>query len=271
MDNRIIIGDFVKLTGSTMKTVLYYHKIGLIPEPARSAGGYRLYGPAELTRMQTIKHLKNLGFDLKRIKEILGDIHRHKTLREVLLSLQTELVSEKKSLEERIVSIEKLLHEKTVLLDEDSFTSPSFQMIIDILGPEQIEKYTQTCPELFEQQRKVHNILDDFHWGEDNRDNLGDLAGYFKEHPQEYQIALEYGARLARAAQLPEDDPEVITLARESARFIKSMPQVAEILSKQAEIKKPLASLYSDLVANVLTPSQVKFGQLLRQFLVSEN
>jgi len=31
--NRIKISDFVKLTGSTLKTIIYYHKIGLLPEP----------------------------------------------------------------------------------------------------------------------------------------------------------------------------------------------------------------------------------------------
>ena len=97
MQNRIKISDFVKLTGSTLKTIKYYHEIGLLQEPERSPGGYRLYGPAELTRMQVIKHLKFLGLDLKRIKEILGDIHNHKTLREVLQSLRIDLLSEKKS------------------------------------------------------------------------------------------------------------------------------------------------------------------------------
>ena len=60
MDNRIKIGHFVQLTGSTLKTVLYYHKIGLLQEPERSPGGYRLYGSAELSRMQLIKHLPRL-------------------------------------------------------------------------------------------------------------------------------------------------------------------------------------------------------------------
>ena len=71
MENRIKIGDFVKLTGSTLKTVIYYHKIGLLPEQVRSPGGYRLYGPAELNRMRLIKRLKSLGLDLKHIKEIM--------------------------------------------------------------------------------------------------------------------------------------------------------------------------------------------------------
>ena len=91
MENRIKIGDFVKLTGSTLKTVRYYHKIDLLPKPERSTGGYHLYGPAELNRMRLIKHLKSLGLDLKRIKEVLGDVNNNATLQEVLQSLRNEL------------------------------------------------------------------------------------------------------------------------------------------------------------------------------------
>ncbi|MHB8125290.1 MAG: MerR family transcriptional regulator [Desulfitobacteriaceae bacterium] len=61
MEKHIKIGDFVKLTGSTLKTINYYHKISLLPVPERSAGGYRLYGSTELNRMRLIKRLKSLG------------------------------------------------------------------------------------------------------------------------------------------------------------------------------------------------------------------
>jgi DNA-binding transcriptional MerR regulator len=271
VENRIKISDFVKLTGSTLKTVIYYHKIGLLPEPERSPGGYRLYGPAALNRMQLIKYFKRLGLDLKRIKEILGDIHNRKTLREVLQSLQDQLLSEKKSLEERMAKIEKLLSEDTAPLDRDSFASPSFQLCAEILGPHQMEKYARTCPELYDQQRKVYGILDNFQWGEDYRETFLALAAFFKAHPQQYQISLDLGARLARLAQLPEDDPEVEALARESAGFIKSIPQLMEILGRQPGIKNPLASLYKDMVAEVISPAQAKHGQLLQQYLSPED
>ena len=270
MNNRIKISDFVKLTGSTLKTVMYYHKIGLLQEPERSLGGYRLYGPAELSRMQLIKHLKYLGLDLKRIKKILGDINDHKTLREVLQSLRSELLSEKKSLEERVTKIEMLLSEETILLNEDTFGSPSFQMISEILKPDQIEKYAITCPELFDQQRKLFGILDDFQWGEDYQETFRALAEFFNEHPQQYQISLNLGARLAKLAQLPEDDPEVEALAHESAEFIKSIPQLKEMLCKNPGIKKPLVNLYNDLVSNVISPAQVKHGRLLQQYLTKD-
>jgi DNA-binding transcriptional MerR regulator len=265
VENRIKISDFAKLTGSTLKTIIYYHKIGLLQEPERSPGGYRLYGPVELTRMQLIKRLKSLGLDLKHIKEILGDTKNLRTLREVLQSLRVELLNEKKSLEERVAKIEILLSEDMVLLDEDTFESPSFQMIAEILGPEQIEKYVQTCPEVFEQQRKLFGILDDFQWGEDYRETFRALAEYFQAHPEKYQMALDYGVRYARLAQLPEDDPEIEILARESAEIIKSIPVLAE--SNHFELSKAVESLYNEMVAGVLSPAQMKHKQLVEQYL----
>lgn len=267
MENRIKISDFVKLTGSTLKTVKYYHKIGLLPEPERSQGGYRLYGPAELNRMRFIKHLKSLGLDLQHIKDILGDVHIDRTLRQVLQSLRMDLLSEVKTLEERVEKIDTLLAEDTVLLDEDTFGSPSFQKITEILGPDQMEKYARTCPEIFDQHQKLYSILDDFQWGEDYRETFRALAEYFKAHPEQHQISLDYGVRLARVAQLPEDDPEIEVLARESADFIKSIPLLKEILCKQTGPKKPLENLYSEMVAVVLSSAQIKFNQLLQQYL----
>lgn len=269
MKNRIKISDFVTLTGSTLKTIIYYHKIGLLPEPERSEGGYRLYGAAELTRMQLIKRFKSLGLDLKRIKEVLGDTHNHKTLREVLESLRFDLLSEKKSLEERIAKIELLLSEDKVLLDEDVCDSPSFQMITDILKPEQIESYAQTCPELFDQQRKLLGILDDFQWGEDYQETFRALAQYFQAHPEEYQMALDYGVRLSNLSQLSEDDPEIEIVARESTEFIKSIPQLRELLCNQPGMKQPHASLYNDMAANVYSPARMKHMQLFQKYLSS--
>lgn len=267
MENRIKIGDFVKLTGSTLKTIKYYHKIGLLCEPRRSSGGYRLYGPAELSRMLLIKRLKSLGLDLQRIKEILGESNNRRTLREVLRYLQIELLNEKKSLEKRIAKIEKLLKEDEVRLDEDAFESPSFKMIAEILGPDQIERYEQTYPEIYDQHQKLHGILDNFQWGEDYRDTFRALAEYFRAHPGQYQMALDSRERLAKLDRLPEDDPEVEALARESVELIKSMPLLEEILCSQSGPKKPFEGLFNEVVAGVLSPARMKHKQLIEQYL----
>ena len=93
------------------------------------------------------------------------------------------------------------------------------------------------------------------------------MAEYFKTHPKAYQIALDYGVRLARLDQLSEDDPEVEALARESAEFIKSIPQLREMLCNQSGIKKPLESLFNNLVSNVISPARVRHMHLLQECL----
>jgi DNA-binding transcriptional MerR regulator len=267
MNDRIKISDFVKLTGSTLKTVMYYHKIGLLKEPERSPAGYRLYGSAELSRMQMIKHLKYLGLDLARIKETLGDADNNKTLREVLQALRDELVNEKKSLEERVGKIETLLSGETVSLDEESLTASSFEMISEILGADKTAEYAKNCPELYLQHRKIYGILDDFQWGEDYRGTFRDLAEFFQTHPQQYEISLDLGARLAGLAGLREDDPEIEALARESAGFINGIPQLKEMLSQEPNMKKPAANMYQDLISDVVPPAQIRYGRLFRQYL----
>ncbi|MGE5629164.1 MAG: MerR family transcriptional regulator [Solirubrobacterales bacterium] len=271
MKNRIKISDFVILTGSTLKTVMYYHKIGLLKEPERSPKGYRLYGTDELYRMQLINYLKLLGLDLKRIKEILGDTQNNKTLREVLTSFQQELLIEKKNLEQRLSKIEMLLKDDTVSLDKVDSELSSFQMIGDILGTEKIEEYYKQCPEVFEQQRKVYGILDNFKWGEEYQTGFYNLARYFKEHPDEYQTSLAFGVRLEALSKLSPDDPEVDALAKDSARFIKGIPELRKILCKQSVIKKPLSNLYNEMAGRVISPAQVRHGELLQKYLLEED
>lgn len=267
MDNQIKISDFVKLTRSTLKTVLYYHKIGLLQEPKRSSSGYRLYGSEELARMRMIKHLKHLGLDLKQIKEILGNTRDYRTLTEVLQSLQAELLNEKKIIEEQLSKIEILLSQQTLLLKETSFGSESFQKVVEILQPEQIKNYDQEYTELFDQRRDVFSIIDDFQWGEDYKENFKLIAEYFKSHPEQYQTALEFGKRFSRLKQLSEDNPEIEILAREGAAFIKSVPFLKEMLYDKSGFGITYENLFNEMAKNVRSPAQIKHKQLIQKYL----
>jgi len=65
------IGQVAKRTGVSVETVRFYERRGLIPEPARSAAGYRQYPPDTPRRVRFIQRAKAVGFTLGDIRELL--------------------------------------------------------------------------------------------------------------------------------------------------------------------------------------------------------
>ena len=53
------------------QTLRYYERRGLLPEPPRTRGGHRLYGPMHLARLQFIQKIQCLGFHLEEIHALL--------------------------------------------------------------------------------------------------------------------------------------------------------------------------------------------------------
>lgn len=70
--NSYQIGDLARQAGTKVQTVRYYEQIGLMPEPARSAGNQRRYGEAHLKRLAFIRHGRELGFSLDAIRALLS-------------------------------------------------------------------------------------------------------------------------------------------------------------------------------------------------------
>jgi MerR family transcriptional regulator, mercuric resistance operon regulatory protein len=65
---RIAIGALSKHTSTNIETVRYYERGGLLPAPARSSGGYRLYGTDQLKRLSFIRRARALGFSLAEVR-----------------------------------------------------------------------------------------------------------------------------------------------------------------------------------------------------------
>lgn len=65
------IGVLSRRTGVNIETVRYYERIGLIPEPARSEGGHRLYGGGHLLRLNFVRRARDLGFTLNEVRALL--------------------------------------------------------------------------------------------------------------------------------------------------------------------------------------------------------
>jgi DNA-binding transcriptional MerR regulator len=65
------IGELARRTGLSVKTVRYYSDLGLVPESARSASGYRRYDTAAVVRLEFVRTLRELGLDLATIRRVL--------------------------------------------------------------------------------------------------------------------------------------------------------------------------------------------------------
>ena len=66
------IGEVATRSGCHPETVRYYERIGLLPAPPRTAGGYRDYRPADADRLRFISRGRELGFSLEEIRSLLG-------------------------------------------------------------------------------------------------------------------------------------------------------------------------------------------------------
>lgn len=65
------IGRLSERTGVNIETIRYYEKIGLLPEPTRTAAGYRQYDEDYLRRLRFIRRGRDLGFSIEAIRELL--------------------------------------------------------------------------------------------------------------------------------------------------------------------------------------------------------
>ena len=70
------IGEVAQKTGLSVDAIRFYEKEGLVPRPARTQGGYRLYRQGEVADLQFIQKAQQLGFSLKEIRELFS-IQRH--------------------------------------------------------------------------------------------------------------------------------------------------------------------------------------------------
>ena len=66
------IGELAAAARVNIETIRYYEREGILPEPPRTASGYRQYSVADRWRLAFIRRGKNLGFTLKEIAELLG-------------------------------------------------------------------------------------------------------------------------------------------------------------------------------------------------------
>ncbi|MDP9123425.1 MAG: Cd(II)/Pb(II)-responsive transcriptional regulator [Pseudomonadota bacterium] len=65
------IGELATATGTQIETIRYYEREGLLPQPARTEGNYRIYDEPHANRLLFVRHCRALDMNLDEIRILL--------------------------------------------------------------------------------------------------------------------------------------------------------------------------------------------------------
>lgn len=162
------VGDLAKQTGVSVRTLHYYDEIGLLSPSHQTETGYRLYGEADLMRLQQIVSLRQIGFSLDEIRKYLGQsnfsfayvVQLHiKRVREQI-ELSQKLLNRLESIAHTVNSIEPISVEsliqtiEAICMLEKYYTSQQLETLNqrrELLGEEQMRQAQADWQDLIEQ------------------------------------------------------------------------------------------------------------------------
>ncbi|MBK8263009.1 MAG: MerR family transcriptional regulator [Nannocystis sp.] len=139
----LTLKDMIQGSGCTPRTVRYYERQGLL-QASRTAGGHRLFPPAELDRLNFIISLREAGWSLDEITALLSIRARAPDDRDACIELDHVVTTQIERLEQKIHILTKL---------QEDLRGTKRLLAVCATCPERAEPATcQTCERLPEQQ-----------------------------------------------------------------------------------------------------------------------
>jgi Cu(I)-responsive transcriptional regulator len=133
MDTPILtIGHLAKETGTKVETIRFYEKIGVLPQPERTAGNYRTYDISHLNRLSFIRRARELGFSLDQVRELLVLADDRSQSCAAIDAIANE---HRRDVERKIADLQALKAELDSLIDQCSCGTVAECRIIESLSP----------------------------------------------------------------------------------------------------------------------------------------
>ncbi len=88
------MGALTKIAGVSDQTVRHYERLGLIHSLGRTQGGFRLFDPSAVARIQFIRAAQTMGFSLESIKLLLKDKRKDEQACKVARELMSDHLEE---------------------------------------------------------------------------------------------------------------------------------------------------------------------------------
>lgn len=233
-----------KMAGISTRTLRYYDEIGIL-KPARiNSSGYRIYGQAEVDRLQQILFYRELGVSLESIKDIVTSPCFDST--KALAEHREKLLAKREQLDLLIANVEKTIamaEGRIIMSDKEKFEGFKQKMIEENekkYGQEIREKYgddqvnksnvkfmNMTQEQYDEWQRLSTEVIDTLKAAMAEGDPAGELAQKTADLHRRW-LSFSWGSYTKEAhagvAQMYVDDE------RFKAYYDKVQPGAAEFL-----------------------------------------
>ncbi len=127
----IRIGDFARLSQVSIVTLRHYDEFGLLePIAVDPVTGYRYYSVGQLPRLNRILSLKDFGFSLEQIRDVLKDGVTLEQLHGMLRLKRAEVERRLTDEQERLARIEARLRQI-----EQENTMPDYEVVLKNVAP----------------------------------------------------------------------------------------------------------------------------------------
>lgn len=231
------VKEVADLVGISVRTLHHYDEIGLLTPEETTESGYRIYSNANLEMLQQILFFRQLGFPLKKIKEIICSPAFN---RQEALELHRQILLEKRArLDKMIATIDKTIqHAKGEInmTNEEKFEGFDFSH----------NPYEQEARE---------------RWGDEAVDRSNAKIGKMSKREQE-AMPQEMNAIYRKLAALRNNAPE----SKESQAAIKEWYDFLNRIGNYSpDAFKGLGQMYVD--DERFTKNIDQFGEGLAKFL----
>ncbi|MFE6506464.1 MerR family transcriptional regulator [Nocardioides sp. NPDC057767] len=243
------IGELAAAVGVSTRTVRYYHQVGLLPEPKRSASGYRVYGMRDLVLLSHARRLVALGLGLDEVRQVLAD-EEGRDLGEIVASMDAALAVQQERLaaqRRRLAELQERVRDGCLALD-------------DLPDPELVEFFTriEAAGATGAMARLDRDVLafvpgaDASRWIAPMLPLLGD-EHYTRRLVQMYD-------EFDRLADVDPDDPAVITLV---GRILDLLPRESLRALSEHDLVGVGGEFVIDAIVEELAPGQAAAARLL--------
>lgn len=246
----IQIGQFAKENGVTVKTLHHYEKIGLLlPTKVDEQSGYRFYSKDQSEILRNVAFLKDLGFSLSEIKDIVADSLTNEEIISIFKRRMSHSKRDKQLADRRIYKLSNIL-------DRFQHEDTPNKKVKELLGMVEKEMYSgkygrgqfiSESEKMFDKAQLNNTPLSVIQIDMDYFKSINDTYGYdigdiVLERSQDAMLSVLYESKVKSLFEKRGGDEFGVTI---EAGALKSSKIASDMLSRICEVD------YSDVATDL--------------------